>query len=260
MTSHRLKAFNTATESTNKIHDDAVARTLGFRGGLVPGVDVFAYLCHLPAQAWGADWLAGGTIHARFATPVYDGDEVEIIGEDVDGTMALELRDSSGAVCATGTARRAVTAEPIDVTAWPVGPVPVDPPSATADGLTDGSLGYLHVGFHADRAGEYLDWVREDLPLFCSGGIAHPGWLLRWANYVLSSNVRLGPWIHVESDVHLLAPVHDGQTVETRAIVNRVWESKGHELVELDVLQVVSEQPVTRTTHTAIFRPRGVRA
>ena len=71
--------------------------------------------------------------------------------------------------------------------------------------------------------------------------------------------MRLGPWIHVESDVHLLAPVHDGETVETRAIVNRVWESKGHELVELDVLQVVSEQPVIRTTHTAIFRPRGVR-
>lgn len=260
MTSHRLQAFNTATESTNKIHDDAVARTLGFRGGLVPGVDVFAYLCHLPAQAWGDGWLEGGTIHARFATPVYDGDDVEVSGDDADGVMALELRDSSGAVCAKGTARRSVESGPIDVRAWPVGLVPADPPTATAAALTGAPLGCLEVGFHAGRAGEYLDWIREDLPLFRVGGVAHPGWLLRWANYVLSSNVRLGPWIHVESDMHLLAAVRDGDTVETRAIVDRVWKSKGHELVRLDVLQLVDEQPVTRTTHTAIFRPRGVRA
>jgi hypothetical protein len=38
--SYTVNAFNTATESANKIHDDAVARNLGFRGGLVPGVDV----------------------------------------------------------------------------------------------------------------------------------------------------------------------------------------------------------------------------
>ncbi len=34
---HVLTAFNTATASTNKIHDDDVAQQYGFRGGLVPG-------------------------------------------------------------------------------------------------------------------------------------------------------------------------------------------------------------------------------
>ena len=47
---YALDAFNTATESANKIHDDTVAKNLGFRGGLVPGVDVYAYLCHIPAD------------------------------------------------------------------------------------------------------------------------------------------------------------------------------------------------------------------
>jgi hypothetical protein len=37
---YRIEAFNTARESENKIHDDAVARRFGFGGGLVPGVDV----------------------------------------------------------------------------------------------------------------------------------------------------------------------------------------------------------------------------
>ena len=39
-------AFNQATDSENRIHSDEVARQYGFRGGLVPGVTVFAYLVH----------------------------------------------------------------------------------------------------------------------------------------------------------------------------------------------------------------------
>src|SRR5215212_7877734 len=57
---HVLTAFNTATASTNKIHDDDVAREYGFRGGLVPGVDVYAYLTHLPVREWGRAWLEDG--------------------------------------------------------------------------------------------------------------------------------------------------------------------------------------------------------
>ena len=45
---YRVEAFNTAKASENKIHDDAVARRFGFGGGLVPGVDVYAYMAHLP--------------------------------------------------------------------------------------------------------------------------------------------------------------------------------------------------------------------
>nr|MBA2279716.1 hypothetical protein [Acidimicrobiia bacterium] len=73
---HELVAFNTATASTNKIHDDEVARRYGFAGGLVPGVDVYAYLTHLPVARWGPTWLEQGTISARFRQPVYDGDAV----------------------------------------------------------------------------------------------------------------------------------------------------------------------------------------
>lgn len=255
-----VRAHNTATESTNRIHDDAVARGLGFRGGLVPGVDVFAYLCHLPAQHWGRDWLERGTIEARFGSPVYDGDEVTITGhESADGSLALELRDPAAAVCATGTgtlpAQRPLA---VDVAAWPVAPLPDDPPPASEASLTAGPFGQLEATFRADRAGEYLDDVREHLPLFRDEGLAHPGWLLRFANHVLASNVRLGPWIHVASRVQLLSLVTDGELVQTRALVTGVSERKGHRFVDLDVLQVVDDRPVTRTHHTAIYQPRGV--
>src|SRR5947208_2802960 len=45
---YRVSAYNTAHDSENKIHDDSVARRFGFGGGLVPGVDVYGYMTHLP--------------------------------------------------------------------------------------------------------------------------------------------------------------------------------------------------------------------
>src|SRR5215469_18031236 len=62
---YRVKAFNTAKASENKIHDDAVARRFGFGGGLVPGVDVYAYMAHLPVALWGRAWLERGAAECR---------------------------------------------------------------------------------------------------------------------------------------------------------------------------------------------------
>src|SRR5258705_12939374 len=104
-----LEAHNTATHSGNKIHDDEVARRFGFGGGLVPGVDLYAYLTHPPAEAWSLDWLERGTMQARFSKPVYEGDTVRVVpvtqDEDGDGhRVELELRNSADEVCATGEA------------------------------------------------------------------------------------------------------------------------------------------------------------
>jgi acyl dehydratase len=265
---YEVEAFNTATASANRIHDDEVAQRFGFRGGLVPGVDVYAYLCHLPAERWGRAWLERGTMTARFRTPVYDGDLVVVSGEpDGDGgsgeALVLELRDPRGQVCAVG--RASLPNEPVGEAVgeapepgeWPAGEVPDDPPAVSPEALQAGPFGQLTVRFHGDLAGSYLDEVREDLPLFRGPeGPAHPAWLLRHANYVLSNNVRLGPWIHTESTVQHWSTVGDGDVVETRALVTAVRERKGHQLVDLDVLQVVGERVVARTAHTAIYQLR----
>lgn len=260
---HRVTAFNTATASANKIHDDTVAASLGFRGGLVPGVDVFAYLCHLPAAHWGRSWLERGTIDATFRAPVYDGDEVVAAAQapasDPDQAMDLWLDDSGGARCAEGRATLPERAPPVpDPSAWPSGAVPDQPPPATHEALTARPFGSLRATFRADRAAAYLDEVREDLPIFADQPVAHPGWLLRSANFVLASNVALGPWIHTASRVQLLGTVSDGDEVETRALVTGTHRRSGHHLVDLDVLQVVGDRPIARTAHTAIFQPRGV--
>src|SRR5512136_3063045 len=55
-TTYRVEAYNLSHASENKIHDDAVAQKLGFVGGLVPGVEVYAYACHPAVERWGRAW------------------------------------------------------------------------------------------------------------------------------------------------------------------------------------------------------------
>lgn len=262
---HEVLAHNTATASANKIHDDEVARRFGFASGLVPGVDVYAYLTHLPAETWGLEWLERGTMRARFHAPVYDGERVVVDvvghGESDDGpTVRLELRNEGGDLCAEGDA--SLPTRPVDAPAaslWPDVAPALDPPPASPLSLPVGAVfGLAPHGFHAEEAGEYLAAVRESLPLYASAGVAHPAWLLRDANYVLSANVRLGPWIHVESVTRHHRVVRDGEIVQARAVVTREWEHKGHRFVELDVAVLADGRVAHRVTHTAIYAPRQV--
>jgi acyl dehydratase len=254
---YELKAFNTATASSNKIHDDAVAREFGFRGGLVPGVDVYAYLTHLPAAHWGLDWLASGTISARFVEPVYDGELVTVHGEVTDGGMTLSVTGPDGAVRATGRAAPA-TVPAADRPLPPRTPRPEVPPPASPDSLRAGTtLGSLTARFDAAGAVAYLAAVGEQLNLYAEKSVAHPGWVLRFANSVLAENVALGPWIHVSSDVELLGLVEAGDAIDVRAEVTAEYERRGHRFVELDVAVLADERPVHRIAHTAIHTPRA---
>src|SRR6202795_2211194 len=100
---YRVEAYNTAKLSEKKMHADAVARRFGFSGGLVPGVDVMAYMMHLPVAKWGRAFLERGLIEARFVKPVYDCELADVTGEERDGALAIQV-ESRGELCATGTA------------------------------------------------------------------------------------------------------------------------------------------------------------
>src|SRR5438270_6907973 len=100
---YRVSAYNTAKQSENKMHDDTVARRFGFSGGLVPGVDVMAYMMHLPVAKWGRAFLERGLIEARFVKPVYDGETADVAAAESEGGLSIEV-ESRGQLCATGTA------------------------------------------------------------------------------------------------------------------------------------------------------------
>ena len=111
---YRVSAYNTSKQSENKIHDDAVARRFGFSGGLVPGVDVMAYMMHLPVAKWGRAFLERGLVEARFVKPVYDGEIADVTGEESNGVLAIEVK-SRGQLCATGSASLPAAAPSISI-------------------------------------------------------------------------------------------------------------------------------------------------
>lgn len=254
-----LIAFNTATASENKIHDDSVASRFGFTGGLVPGVDVFAYLAHAPMAKWGMDWLSGGQMRARFLKPVYDGDTADISTTDTADGLDLTIM-ARGDLCATGSARLRGSRSP-DIL-LPVGSMPdseARPAASMASLQVGATLGTLREIYTRDEGLDHIAAVRDDASLYEGGRVANAGWLLRRANYVLADNVRLGPWIHVESDINMHGLLHDGEEIEVRAVVAENVESKGHLIVTLDVQMLSAARHIMSCRHWAIYEPRQVR-
>ena len=249
---HTVVAFNTATESLNRMHDDTVASTYGFRGGLVPGVDVWAYLTRPCIDRWGLDFLETGAMEVRFLLPVYDG---EAVTARLDDDGALVALGPDGTERARGSA--SVESEPPLVQALGTAPLPETAPPATPERLRPGTmLGTMSFRYRAEHGPQYVEDIRDDAALFRDGSVCHPGQLARQANWALSRNVALGPWIHVGTSAHHRAVVRDGQQVEVRAVVADEREHKGHRFVDLDIEISADGEPAWSAAHTAIWRPR----
>ena len=254
MFEYRVEAYNTATESTNRMHDDEVAKTFGFRGGLVPGVDVWAYMTRPCIDRWGIEFLTGGTMWVRFSAPVYDGEVVDVrLGPD----GVLTLTGPDGEIRASGSASLDDPPDVLTIAATTEGSASADPPPAARSNLTTGTvLDTLRFTYRRTPAAEYLGDIRETSALYEDGAIGHPGFLARQANYVLSRTVQLGPWIHVSTTAHQRALVHDGDDIEVRGIVIDEYERKGHRFVDLNVEITANGVPAWSAVHTAIWKPR----
>ena len=258
---YRVKAFNTAKASENKIHDDAVARRFGFGGGLVPGVDVYAYMAHQPVARWGRAWLERGAAECRFQKPVYDGDIVTVIA--IETGQGLDLRvESRGEICATGRASLpdrppappAAFAEPP--------PPPADRPPASETTLAAGTiLGIRPLPITRELVAQCIADLRETESLYLKEGLAHPVIIARTGNWALNHNVVLGPWMHVGSKLQHYAAARIGDELSVRARVTANYEHKGHHFVDADVLVLANRAtPIARIAHTAIWLPRQLAA
>ena len=74
----RGMAYNQVPNSANQIHGDDMAHLFGFKGGLVPGVTVSAYLLHPVADVFGIEFLERGYAHCRIKFPLYDHEPFEV--------------------------------------------------------------------------------------------------------------------------------------------------------------------------------------
>lgn len=265
---YRVRARNTSVESENKIHDDRVAADYGFRGGLVPGVTVYAYMTVPIVEAFGLGWLERGSMQVKFHQPFYEGDEVAVYAEvDSDSEpvkIAVRAERDDGTVCATALATtddQAGWLGEARIENYPQAPLPKyeTRPAATRDSIVTGApLGTLKERIAlADRA--QLEMLDERLDIYYGAeAVAHPFTLLGLANRVLMHNFQLGPWIHAASDLINRSVARDGEEVSVRGLIKDCFERKGHEFVVMDLLLVADEtRVVQQVRHTAIYRPRA---
>ena len=254
---YRVSAYNTSKQSENKIHDDTVARRFGFSGGLVPGVDVVAYMMHMPVAKWGRPFLNRGLMEARFVKPVYDGETAEVSAVEDGGVLTIEVV-SRGETCATGSASLPASAPKFTLADFPdVAAVRERKPVSATSYQLDKWLGTIPREWAGDAANNYLADIRETDPIYARESLGHPGLLQRVMNKVLVDNAILGPWIHVGSRMQLLSAMKVGDELTARAKVVGNYEKKGHRFVELDALVVANgTTPLAHCWHIAIYQPR----
>jgi hypothetical protein len=258
---YRVVAFNTAHDSENKIHDDATARRFGFGGGLVPGVDVYGYMTHLPVVRWGHAWLERGVAECRFFKPIYHGDPATVTAIEADGALEITV-ESRGMICATGRAALPDAVPVISINEFRDVPQRRERPQADEASLPiDGWLGLDPYPITPEIAARYLADSQESAAIYTELGLVHPRDILRSSNFVISRNVLLGPWIHTSSRVQHLRAVPVGNVLSVRACITGNYEHKGHRFVDIDALVLTEgSTPVARIAHTAIYRPRQVAA
>ena len=204
---YSIVAFNTAKLSENKMHDDTVASKFGFSGGLVPGVDVFAYMSHAPLALWGRAFLEHGNMEARFGKPVYDGDTATVTAVERDGGLDI-LIESRDVPCGTGRATLPAAAPKTALDDFKLAATPDVDHRPPVDGSVYKAGSWLNIRPYTvtqEIQEQYLKDICESDPIYARESIVHSGTILRTVNWALTHNARMGPWIHVGSMIQHLA-------------------------------------------------------
>ena len=77
----RINAYRRASGDDNRIHhDDEFAATTRFGGVIAHGMLTLALVSEMMAKAYGANWLASGSLRVRFRGAAYPDDTLEATG------------------------------------------------------------------------------------------------------------------------------------------------------------------------------------
>jgi hypothetical protein len=258
-------AYNPVPESENRIHSDEVAHRFGFQGGLVPGVVVSAYLIHPAVEAWGVDWLSRGRAEVVVEHPLYDGEAFEVVLEDVS-----EEAYSARLVGASGDFRaRATVALPSAAPDPPIlrGDARIsaghDRPLASREifeRLRESGLGAVRVRW---PEAEITTYTKDpaDMPRLLqqeAEGYANPAFVLGMSNWALAANVRMSPWLHLQTEHQNFAVISPGSELVVEQRIAHLFEKKGHEFVDVDLAAFqLDGRPVMSATLRAIYKLRG---
>lgn len=262
------QALNTAPDSANQIHGDEIAKQYGFKGGLVPGVTISAYLIQPGIEALGLKWLERGAAHVRVGSPLYDGEQFTVnIKDQNDVGYQAELVRPDGTVSATAEVS--------------LPPEPTTPPVRRMDKVADRdfrgpqasvetftrlrdqgcmAFRYRWGGEHRMQAYVLDDMAMPDLLRMKGGGYANMSFLLGCSNWILASNAHMNPWVHLETKSRNFSAVPKDTTLIAEMAVTDFYEKKGHEFVDVEVclFDEADDHCVASISLRAIYKLRGL--
>ncbi|MGD9891708.1 MAG: hypothetical protein AB7R89_00180 [Dehalococcoidia bacterium] len=239
--------------SDDGIHSDETARGLGFAGGFVPGVTLYAHVAAALLNQ-GIDWLRTGSVAYRFRRPVYDGEEVQFTIDAEQPAFTIASPDGSDA---RSLGQLEVNEPPPEVA--PAAPVtPVRAPLGAQDQI--GVPLQITAAIPPERAaaaiaasGDY-DWQENGRTLLPAGLWLNPINLLR--TYYDSAVT-----IHYAGRVWHHSPVYLGETVIKRGHITGFEERKGNQIVSFVVaIETDGGRPVATVEHQSVYqlaRARG---
>ena len=252
-------------EFVGTLHDDEMARSLGYPAALVPGIDVYAYLARLALATWGETWLERGALSSTSLRPVYHQEELVVQAGQVQRTeggrsVDLSVRNASGGEVATASASLDNgSVEPPDLASFPVFARPASPPP--------GDPGSMQVGMrfscvpetvtaqaNARLAADFL----EPSPLYADQGIVHPAFLQRLAlRNAHASFAHATPPIYIAASGRHFSPARVGDRLEVSGAITRLWERKGHHYMESEQLVIANRDRAVMLIHrTTIYQAR----
>jgi hypothetical protein len=240
--SYRGSAYNPVPESENRIHSDEIAHRFGFRGGLVPGVVISAYLLQPAIEAWGGDWLSRGGAKVVVAHPLYDDEDFDVVVEGASGHgYSAQLLGTAGDPRARATVTlpdvapeapqfrgdRRITAGQERATAS----------RASLERLREEGLGAVRVRWPEAEITSYTK-DSADMPRLLrldAEGYANPAFVLGMSNWAFAANVRMSAWLHLQTEHqnHAAIPIGSELVVEQR--ISDLFEKKGHEFVDVEL-------------------------
>ena len=266
-------AFNQAPDSQNQIHSDEMAKRYGFKGGLVPGVTLSAYLTQPAVSHWGQAFLDRGWAEIKILHPVYHGEPFDVMVRALEEEQfEAELVDATGKVCAkarVGLDQDEAAGKPkwLDQTLMPEGYVP---PKATPETFAKlKQTGGLEARYRWSRqhpmAAYFADaaampaLLRFDAAETGSSGWANTSVVLSCGNWVFAANALMNPWVHLETRHQNFSAIEEGAEVAVQMVVEDFFEKKGHQFadVRVNLFSAASRAPLATIWQRAIYHLRS---
>lgn len=254
MTERLIIARNHVADSENRIHSDDIAQRYGFRGGLVAGVTVYAYLTWPLVAEYGDAWLGRSISEVKLLKPAYDQETLRIALASRDGQLTTTCRNEAGDMLAElRSSMPALMPDLLDDSCFraPCKPA-VRPVIEWSNLLPMQPFKPWHWMITEDQNRVFAEQADDPLSVYHES--AHPHWMLAVANQALVREYVLPAWIHVGSEIRMHRRLKVNQTVEVQAVPLDKWERKGHQFLRLFVRFVRDGEVTTEILHTAIFR------